>query len=90
MRLGSLIILVLALIAGLWFFGIVNFSVRDSGELPEVTVEGGRAPDVDVTVNPPEVEVTTEERTVTVPKVDVKTPKEKREEAAGAPEENTN
>jgi hypothetical protein len=70
------ILLVIAGIAGLWFYGILNFSVNDSGELPDVTVEGGRAPDIDVDVRLPEVDVTTEERTVTVPQIEVSPPED--------------
>lgn len=71
MRFGSFIVLLVLIVVGLWFFGILDFRVNDAGELPTVSVEGGRAPDVDVDVRAPDVEVTTEERTVTVPKVEV-------------------
>lgn len=81
-----LLILAVAVTVGLWFFGILNFSVNDSGELPEVTVEGGRAPDVDVDVQLPEVDVTTEERTITVPQLEVSPPEDQGEEPAGEPE----
>jgi hypothetical protein len=43
--------------------------VEDPGEAPEVNVEGGRAPDVDV--DPARVEVGTDTQTVEVPDVDV-------------------
>ncbi len=46
-----------------------DVDVKDPGEAPEVNVEGGRAPDVDVRT--PDVDVTTEEREVDVPNVDV-------------------
>jgi hypothetical protein len=46
-----------------------DVDVNDPGEAPEVNVEGGRAPDVDVI--PPDVDVRTEERDVTIPDVDV-------------------
>lgn len=51
--------------------------VEDPGELPsaDVDVEPGRAPDVDVET--PDVDVTTEEKTVEVPDVDVETEKKK-------------
>lgn len=71
MRIGSLLLVLVLIVGGLWLLGIVDFTVNDTGEMPKVTIEGGRAPDVDVTVNTPDVEVTTEERTVTVPKVEV-------------------
>lgn len=43
--------------------------VEDEGEMPEVNVEGGRMPDVDV--DPARVEVGTDTQTVVVPDVDV-------------------
>lgn len=51
-----------------------DVDVKDKGELPAVKVEGGRAPDVDV--RGPEVDVKTKEKTITVPDIDVKIPKE--------------
>lgn len=50
-------------------FGGCDVDVEDEGSLPEVNVEGGDMPDVDVTL--PDVDVGTEETTVTVPDVDV-------------------
>lgn len=46
-----------------------DVDVEDKGELPEVNVEGGRAPDVDVT--PPDIDVETGTREVEVPTVDL-------------------
>jgi hypothetical protein len=48
-----------------------DVDVQDEGELPDVDVqvEEGRAPDIDVTG--PDVDVSTEEREVTIPDVDV-------------------
>lgn len=46
-----------------------DVDVEDSGELPNVEVEPGEMPDVDV--EGPDVDVDTEERDVTVPDVDV-------------------
>ena len=44
--------------------------VEDAGEAPEVNVEGGRMPDVDV--DPAEVEVSTDTQTIVTPDVDVR------------------
>ena len=54
-------------------FAIVgcDVDVKDEGELPEVKVEPGRAPDVDV--RGPDVHIGTQEKTVTVPDIDVDT-----------------
>jgi hypothetical protein len=52
-----------------------DVDVNDPGAPPQVNVEGGRAPDVDVT--PPDVDVYTEEREVTVPDVDVNVDRER-------------
>lgn len=71
MRIGSLLVALVLVVGALWLLGIVDFTVNDAGEMPRVSVEGGRVPDVDVTVNRPDVEITTEERTVEVPKVEV-------------------
>lgn len=49
--------------------GACDVDVKDKGELPEVEVKEGRAPDVDV--KGPDVDVGTQERSVTVPDVDV-------------------
>ena len=43
--------------------------VEDEGELPEVNVEGGEAPEIDV--NPAEVNISTDTQTVITPDVDV-------------------
>lgn len=43
--------------------------VEDAGEMPEVNVEGGRAPDVDV--DPANVTVGTDTNTVVTPEVNV-------------------
>lgn len=50
-----------------------DVDVNDPGKLPDVDVEGGEAPDVDVT--PPDVDIGTEEKEITVPDVDVDTEK---------------
>ena len=47
------------------------------GEMPKVTVEGGQVPKYDV--EGPDVKVEKEKKTITVPDVDIVTPKEKRE-----------
>jgi hypothetical protein len=38
-----ILLLLIAAVLGLWFFGILDFNVDDPGQLPDVTVEGGRA-----------------------------------------------
>lgn len=77
MRFGTIIVVLVLAAVGLWYLDILDIQVNDTGALPTVTVEGGRAPDVDVAVKSPDIEVTTEERTVEVPKVDVETEGEK-------------
>ena len=57
-------VIVVALLA--WYFIDVDV---DGGEMPEVSVEGGEMPNADVTTG--DVNVGTEEQTVTVPTVDV-------------------
>ncbi|UIJ73363.1 hypothetical protein [Aurantimonas sp. HBX-1] len=74
-----ILLVLIAVVVGLWFFGILNFNVNDTGELPNVSIEGGRAPDVDVDIQVPDVDVTTEERTVTVPQVEVNPSENSRE-----------
>lgn len=49
--------------------GACTADVEDSGELPDVDVEGGRAPEVDV--NPADVDITTDTQQVVVPDVDI-------------------
>lgn len=44
----------------------------EEGELPEVEVEGGNMPEYDV--DAADVEVGTEERTITVPDIDIEPP----------------
>jgi len=51
-----------------------DVDVEDRGELPEVEVEGGEAPQIDVTG--PEVDAEMETTTVEVPDVDVDVPEE--------------
>lgn len=46
----------------------------EEGEMPEVEVEGGELPEYDV--EGPDVDVGTEEKTITVPDVDVNLPEE--------------
>lgn len=70
-----------------------DIDVKDEGELPDVQVEGGRLPDVDVhgpdvdvhtqeqeVDVPTDIDVKTEKRTITVPDVDVTIPKEQENE----------
>lgn len=59
----------LALVAAL---GACTADVEDEGELPEVNVEGGEAPNIDV--NPADVDITTDTQTVVTPDVDINAP----------------
>lgn len=68
-----------------------DVDVNDPGAPPDVDVEGGRAPDVDVT--PPDVDVKTEKKEVDVPDIDVKTEKKEVDVPdvdINAPDENEN
>lgn len=49
--------------------GACTADVEDPGEMPDVDVEGGRAPEVDV--DPADVDITTDTQQVVVPDVDV-------------------
>lgn len=51
-----------------------DIDVKDEGSLPDVDVEGGEVPEVEV--RGPEIDVEMEERTVEVPDVDVTVPEE--------------
>jgi hypothetical protein len=49
-----------------------DVDVNDPGAVPDVDVEGGRAPDIDVT--PPDVDIKSQEKEIDVPTdVDIKT-----------------
>lgn len=50
--------------------GACTAEVEQEGELPDVDVEGGRAPEMDV--NPADVDITTDTQQVVVPDVDVR------------------
>ena len=52
-----------------------DVDVKDKGQVPDVdvTVTGGRVPDVDV--RGPDIDVSTKEKEITVPDVDIKTKK---------------
>jgi hypothetical protein len=52
--------------------GACTAEVEDEGEVPEVNVEGGDLPAVDV--DPAELEVTADTQQVVVPEVDVDAP----------------
>ena len=69
----ALVIIVLLAIVAV-ATGFVNLS-GDAGKLPEVSVQGGRAPSMDADVG--KVVVGTKETSVDVPKVEVGTTKEK-------------
>lgn len=51
-----------------------DVDLKDKGKVPEVDVKEGRMPDVDV--RGPDVDVGSEKKTITVPDVDVRVPKE--------------
>lgn len=50
-------------------FGACTADVEDEGEFPDVEVEGGRAPAVDI--DPADVDVSTDTQQVVVPDVDI-------------------
>ena len=61
-------IALVALVAlGVWT--MVDVDVNDTGALPEVSVEGGQLPDVDVQTG--SIDVETEERVIEVPTIEV-------------------
>ena len=66
MRRFSKLWLAAALVA---FMGACTADVEDPGEAPEINVEGGEMPEVDV--DPANVEISTDTQTVVVPDVDV-------------------
>jgi hypothetical protein len=49
--------------------GACTADVEDEGELPDVDVSGGEAPEVDI--DPADVDITTDTQRVIVPEVDV-------------------
>lgn len=49
--------------------GACTADVEDTGEMPDVDVEGGSAPEIDV--NPADVDITTDTQQVVVPDVDI-------------------
>lgn len=64
---GLIVVLALVVGIGLLFFDV---EINDAGQLPDIDVsvqDSGRLPDVSVTAK--DVDVTTEERTVEVPKI---------------------
>jgi hypothetical protein len=61
------------MVAGALVAGACTADVEDSGELPEVNVEGGEAPKVDVDPANVDVNVSTDTQTVVTPDVDVTT-----------------
>ena len=87
---NSLIVRSLAVIALAFCMNGCDVDVEDKGEMPDVDVDvqGGRAPEVEVTppkvdvgtketdVTVPDIDVDTEEKTITVPDIDVDVPDE--------------
>lgn len=72
---GILILLAVIVVGGILAVatGFVNLS-GDAGQLPKVSVDGGRAPTVNADVG--SIDVGTKETSVTVPKVEVGTTQE--------------
>jgi hypothetical protein len=68
----ALLRLIPALALGVALGGACTADVEEEGELPEVNVEGGEAPAVDV--DPADVDVTADTQQVVVPDVDVNAP----------------
>ena len=62
---------VLGLVAAL---GACTADVEDEGELPDVDVQGGEAPAVDI--DPADVDVSTDTQQVVVPDVDINAPED--------------
>ena len=72
MRGGSIVAIVIVaalVIIGLFYF--IDVDQTQEAQLPNVTGEGGQMPEADVETG--SVDVTTEEKTVTVPDIDVNT-----------------
>jgi hypothetical protein len=61
--------ILLSLFAALVLLVGCEVEQTEEGEMPDVSVEGGNLPEYDV--DAPDVDVSTEERTITVPTVDV-------------------
>lgn len=75
---------IIVLLIVVWFaFTMINVDVTEEGALPEVKVEGGQMPKAEVTTG--DVNVGTEEKTVTVPTIDVQPAPETDKPAAPAP-----
>lgn len=68
---------VLALAAAGIGFTACEVEKKQEGELPKVNVEGGKMPEYDV--KGPDVKVEQQKKEITVPDVDIVTPKEQRE-----------
>ena len=69
---GAIVAIIVILIVGWFLFFMVDVDQTQEGSMPEVSVEGGQLPEADVDVG--DVDVGTEEKTVTVPDVDVTPP----------------
>jgi hypothetical protein len=65
--LRSFKILSVVVIAG--FFAACTAEVEESGSLPDVDVEGGEMPNVDI--DPVDVDITTDTQVVEVPDIDI-------------------
>ncbi|HEV2150217.1 MAG TPA: hypothetical protein VGR37_22655 [Longimicrobiaceae bacterium] len=61
------------LVGGAVLAGGCSVEEERQGELPEVEVEGGRLPKIDVdAIDPSRIEVEMEERTITVPDIEIR------------------
>ena len=84
----ALIAAIIVVLLGVFAFAFFNVEQTSEGRLPTVSVQGGQLPNFDVDAG--SVKIGQKERTVTVPTLDVKSPKEEQLEAAGAPKHDTN
>ncbi len=74
MRTGAILAAVVAVIAIAFGIYMIDVDQTQEAKLPEVSVEGGQMPEFDAEVG--DVDVTEEEVTVTVPKVEVNPPED--------------
>ena len=65
--------------------GMISFEQDQAAQLPSLKIEGGQAPEFDVDVG--EIDVTTENRTIEVPTIDVQKAGEAEQSKAPAPAE---
>lgn len=104
MKTGGILAIAAIVIVAIAAWYMVDVDQTQEARLPDVDVDvsGGQAPKFDAEVGSvavgeteanvtvPKVEVTSEEKTFALPTLDVKSPEEERNEAAGQPASNTN